>query len=220
MIGSLSKISFKLLYDDWLLQTLEKVTDLVVFLSNGEEMIVFVLEKLLKFFVEITFQFEDDLLQELDLGSLSLVTVEIVWLVDHLEDVLTFQSGFQIINGSLLLHDSPVNFFHSFDIAALTFVRKSSESGLLIRVSLSSLVTELALCDGQNWLEFARITLLVEVDIVELVVLLLKLSRSCLFEDASRLRNGIVCHEARFTSDSILDVVLEAAELSFIHSFD
>jgi len=145
-------------------------------------MVVFVLFKHLELLVEIALQLKDYFFEQLDLCAFALVAVKVVWLVYHLEDVLTFDCGSKLVDGALSLNDLPVDFFHSLYILLVALVHESCESSLLLRVYLSCLGTQFTLSDHQNRLEFAIGIVLVRVKVVHLVVFLLQLAGTGLFE--------------------------------------
>mmetsp|Transcript_16750 Transcript_16750/g.22584 ORF Transcript_16750/g.22584 Transcript_16750/m.22584 type:complete len:538 (-) Transcript_16750:1092-2705(-) len=215
VLGVLLVVNFELLDFDILVEGLKQVLDDLILLTDGELLSLLVLFKLLELAVEVAFELENDLLEELDLGALAVVTVELIGLIDELENVVGLQGGLHVINAALRLHDAPVDLLHALDITLLALLGESGETSLLIRVSLARLRAQFALRDRQDWLEFA-ITILVDILGAVEVSLLLSLPRTSLLEDASGLRNGVIIHESGFARDTILDVVLEAAVVSFI----
>ena len=62
MIWPLSKVKFELLEDDWLLETLQQVSNLLLLLANAILMLNLLLLKVGELHVEISLELEDNLL--------------------------------------------------------------------------------------------------------------------------------------------------------------
>lgn len=173
MIWILGEVLIELFENNWLLETLEEVANLLLLYANLVDVVVFVLLESHKLLVEVPFELEDNFLEELNLAALSLVAVQVVGLVEHLEDVLALKRGFEVIDRSLSLDDFPVNLLHALDVTRLALVGESRKSGLLIWVPLARLRSKLTLGDGEDGLEFATVALVIQVHVVHLVILLL-----------------------------------------------
>ena len=61
MIWPLSKVKFELLEDDWLLETLQQVSNLLLLLANAILMLNLLLLKVGELHVEISLELEDNL---------------------------------------------------------------------------------------------------------------------------------------------------------------
>lgn len=142
------------------LQVLLQFFDLLVFLRNCENLVTFQLLKLGKLFVEIALQLKNDLLNQLNLDSLSSIVVQFEWFVEQIVDVWTFDGQFQVVNTSARLYDPPMDLFHALDVPLARLVLQGGQASLLIRVSLASFSAQFALGQRQNGLHLVIVPLL------------------------------------------------------------
>lgn len=126
VLGVLFRRLDKLLDINWLFEVFEKVMDLLILLANGKDLILFQGLELREFFVKITLKLKDNLLEELDLGALTSVSVKLLGLINELVDVFTFNGYLDFIDTALCLHNMPMDLFHALDITLLTTLLQGS----------------------------------------------------------------------------------------------
>lgn len=215
VIGLLLGVLRELFEVERLEKALKKIMNLLIFLSDSEELITLLLLKLLELTVEVALQLEDDLLKELDLGALSGVSVQLIGLVKELESRGTIKGSLDVINAALGLNNAPVDLLHTLNVARTTLLGEGSKASFFIRVTLARLCSELTLGDRKDRLQFA-VTIHLDRLVAVLVGLFLGFTSSGLLEDASSLGDRVVIEELGLARDAIEDIVLKATVIGLI----
>lgn len=166
-----------------------QVLDLVILLFNQEKLFMLQILELLELNIVVFLEFKDNLFKKDNLGSLTLVSVKLKWLIEEIIDVWTLYGSLDLINSSLSLDDLEVDLLHIFDFSLLFIGSSSCKSCFLVCISLSCLVTKFTLCDCQDWLLLAITFLLVHVLGIELIVFLSLSTETLLNETLSSLGN-------------------------------
>jgi len=200
-------------------EVLEELLNTLILFLDVEKLIFFVVFKSLEFFVEVFLQLEDNGLDQLNLISLSHISVKLEWLVEQLKDIGIIDSVFELFEWVLLETDFPMHLLHTFDLKLLDLVF-GCQSCLLIGVLLLGLATKFTLGDLKNW--HLLVTLGGTSWVIKNLLLVLSLRLFGLFEKvlSSRFGDTLIILEERLASGSVHQIALkELGEFILIKRF-